>query len=527
MDTSPSPAPSPEPVADLTLTFAIEPKDLVRLRRLPLFAGVAVVQRRVATVYYDTSDLALKRQSQALRIRREGGRYIEALEHINGRTVGSGGLTVFEAAVARAVPDLTLPGMFASLDAIDGRRLRPIFSSQVRRGIRSLQSAPDTVVEVAIDQGALTSSGGAQMPICEISVKLGAGDPAALFEIGRTLARAVPLRIEPRSIAVRGYALVAEADAGGKPPPTLRYGRVELARDMPVEDALASIVRRCLAHLLANDRVTRQGDPEGVHQMRVALRRLRVAFSLFKSLIPEDQRHWVGREVKWLTDSLGAARDWDIFADLIAPVQKAFPGETDLKMLADQIGGQQREAYGALTTALVSHRCVVFALDLLAWVELRAWRQQEVSETSVLLLSPLGELADRLLEKRFRTARKLGRGFNDLAPEGRHRLRIALKKMRYAADSFERIYDGKAVGRYVSRLQDLQDDLGLLNDIATAERLADVLPQGDERLRRAGALIRGWYGHIASDKNPKLGKELDRFLKASPFWKRPEKVKMP
>src|ERR1700689_778284 len=165
-----------------------------------------------------------------------------------------------------------------------------------------------------------------------------------------------------------------------------------------------------------------------------------------------------------------------------------------------------------------------FALNRTAWVETRAWRQRSTFETSVLQVSPVGSLADELVEKRYRAVRQRARKFDRLDAEGRHALRIVVKKMRYAADVFESVYAKKRVRRYVKRLAALQDDLGLLNDIATAEKLVrDLpLPKGkEEALKRAAALVTGWCGHTVTTRVPKLGKRLKRLRQAEPFWRQP------
>ena len=92
-----------------------------------------------------------------------------------------------------------------------------------------------------------------------------------------------------------------------------------------VDRAIQAILRSCLQHWCANEAAALDGsDPEGVHQMRVALRRLRSAFSVFGRLIDPAQRAWLSDEAKTIVNGLGPARDWDVFlAELLAPVRAA------------------------------------------------------------------------------------------------------------------------------------------------------------------------------------------------------------
>lgn len=516
------------------LRFAVGAEAMPRLRRLALFAGTTPVRRSITSIYYDTPDLALKRRALALRICKEGRLYLQTVKAEAAGAHSGGEERRWQTMVPRAVPDLSPPELRQWLGDLDPAGLQPVFASRIRRTLRQVRPTPDTVIDVVFDQGLIATPGGSELAISEIDLDLRGGDAQALFEIARVLSRAAELQLEPRGLAVRGYALLADPD--GAAPPTARHHRVELDRALPVEEALALITRRSLTHLLANAPASRRGDPEGVHQMRVALRRLRVAFTLFKSFIPASQHAWAIGEVKWLAAALGAARNWDVFAELVGPVEQAFAGDPDIALLSHTIAGARQTAQAAIGGVLTSQRYADFTLELTAWIETRAWRQQSVSEASVRLLSPLGNLADQLLDKRYRAARKLANRFDELDIEGRHELRIALKKMRYTADSFARLYAGKPVARYLKRLSALQEDLGVLNDIATADRLIADLPAGaaedgagDLRgdLRRGAALVRGWSARVAAERCAALDRELSGFVKAKPFWERPERPPRP
>jgi inorganic triphosphatase YgiF len=512
----------------LALRFAVGVEALPRLRRLALFAGTIPVRRSITSIYYDTPDLALKRRALALRIRKEGRLYLQTIKE--EAAAAAGDERRWQTTVPHAVPDLSPPELREWLGDVDLAGLRPVFASRIRRTRRQLRLAPDTVVDVIFDQGLIATPGGNELAVSEIDLDLRDGDVQGLFEIARQLNHAAALRLEPRGLAVRGYALLADPD--GNQRATARHRRVELNRALPVEEALALITRRSLNHLLLNAPASRHGDVEGVHQMRVALRRLRVAFNLFKSLIPPAQHAWASGEVKWLSEALGATRNWDVFAELVAPVEEAFAGDPDIALLARRVAEARRTAQAAIAEVLASQRYADFTLELTAWIETRAWRRQAVSETSVRLLSPLSDLADQLLDRRYRAARKLAKRFDELDIDGRHTLRIALKKMRYTADSFARLYDAKPVARYLKRLAALQEDLGVLNDIATADRLIAALPEstdGTEEgdVRRGAALVRGWSAHVAALRCTAIDREVDAFLKAKPFWERPQRPARP
>jgi triphosphatase len=100
-------------------------------------------------------------------------------------------------------------------------------------------------------------------------------------------------------------------------------------------------------------------------------------------------------------------------------------------------------------------------------------------------------------------------------------LRIALKKLRYAAEFFRSLYGDKEVAKYLRRLAALQDDLGHLNDVATAESLMDRLasePGDDTRWRIGGGIVIGWHARGVTQLEPRLVSDWDKFSRASPFW---------
>jgi triphosphatase len=515
--------------ADIRLKFAVRPEDLARLRRLPPFAGSSATRQSLNGTYYDTPDLTLKRRSLALHVRREGGRYLQGLD-ANGP---------FEAAfvsvvapdsrwpVRSPVPDLSAPELRKRLDNVGAAELSAIFRSRIRRETRVLHPSPGASVKLSVDRGAIETAAGQVLPLCELELELAEGSAVALFEVAQTLSRTGFVRLEARNGVWRGYGLLdGGGDAGDAA--VQRYEAVAIDGGISVEEALATIVRRSLAHMLVNDPAALAGDAEGVHQMRVALRRLRATLSLFKWLIPEDERRHAVGEMKRVGACLGAARNWDIFLELAAPVGQAFPHDRDVEAVLAEAEKKRRAAYEAMRAALSSPRYTEMVLQLMERVETHAWRGQRVAENSVLLPSPLKEAADGLIEKRYRRARKLARRFDALDTPGRHVFRIVLKKLRYGVDSFKALYEGKPVRRYVRRVAALQNSLGLLNDIATAEQLMSELlasagASGD--LRRGVGIVHGWLGRVLAEDDRTLRRRVARLLKAKPFWPRPKKAR--
>jgi triphosphatase len=223
----------------------------------------------------------------------------------------------------------------------------------VRRTVIELEPQPSTRIEAAIDEGEIRATeGNAVEPLSEIELELKSGEPAAIYDVALRLLDVAPLRIETRSKAERGYALVTPDDGR---PPTVHVKPVTLDAVMTVEGMLQSIGRSCLAHLLRNEPAALADQPEGFHQMRVAVRRLRSVLSALKPMLPAEHVRWTSDELRWLAKALGLARNWDVFAtNLLEPVERALPLERDLKQLAEAAEHGRRAAYDDAKRAILA-----------------------------------------------------------------------------------------------------------------------------------------------------------------------------
>ena len=132
-------------------------------------------------------------------------------------------------------------------------------------------------------------------------------------------------------------------------PTTRKAARLQLAKDATVDAAITAIFAECFEHWTFNEAAALHGlNPEGVHQMRVALRRMRSALSDFKQVIPAAQVAWLRPETRWLIENLGPARDWDVFlTELLKPVEMARPGDTGLAELRAAAEAAPGAAVGA------------------------------------------------------------------------------------------------------------------------------------------------------------------------------------
>ncbi len=311
-------------------------------------------------------------------------------------------------------------------------------------------------------------------------------------------------------------------DAIGDPPPWQGAVKPSFALDNTADQAMAAIFTSGFDQWRANQAAAIDGrDPEGVHQMRVGLRRLRSALSIFKRLIPKSQLAWLQPGAKKTASTLGPARDWDVFlSDLLIPIIQVRPDDTALDSLRRGAEARRTAAYGKLRKDLAAAPYERFLLRVDRWLEAKAWRSEQTEKQATLSATPIATFASELLTERRAKALALGADFARLPAEDRHILRIAMKKLRYAVEFFAMLFERKAVKPFVGSLKALQDDLGHLNDVAVAESLMDdlIAHSTETDVRRPAGLVVGWHARGLADLEDSLLRDWSTFTKRRPFW---------
>ncbi|WP_372423920.1 CYTH and CHAD domain-containing protein [Salinarimonas chemoclinalis] len=522
------------PPREVELKLELAPADWKRLSRQTTLApalAAAPKAKRMEATYFDTPDGRLRANGVSLRIRRTGAARVQTAKAASGPSGGLFDRVEIEAPVAGDVPDLALfdgtplAPLFAKRKVRAG--LAPAFAVSVRRRTLVIGDG-GFVAEMVVDEGTVRA-GERTEPVCELELELRAGAAADLFAFARRIAETVPARLGFRTKADRGFALAA-----GEGPRVVK--KIEIALD-PATTAGAAfqrIARACLAQLVANERALRDlGAPGAIHQSRVALRRLRAAISLFKTVVDDERRRAVSAELKWMANALGDARDLDVqIATVVEPMRAAHPDDADLAHLAAAFAARRDAASAQAREASTSARYRLMLIDAAAWIEAGSWLAGEnrVRDESV------SAFAARLLKKRRKRIVREGADLAALDPESRHALRIEVKKLRYAVEFFETAFGGGDEGKkasrkrarrhaeMLSRLEALQEDLGALNDLAVAHRMEALFDTSDESLARGFAKLErpdaaeAGPEHVASAR-----KAVARLAKARPFWAPPEK----
>lgn len=509
------------PATETELKLRVPPEAVRRLSAHPLLKGSApAVLRKLRGIYFDTPEFDLWRQGVVLRVRREGRRWVQAVK--GGGTVQAGLHQRLEAEteVAGPRPDCATitDGRLAEILASPELRaqLKPVFVTEFRRRSRLITLDSEAIVEASLDRGEIRG-GNTVEAVSELELELKSGQPSQLFEFALKLLESVPLRVENRSKAERGHALVQ-----GEQAVPVKAVTAALAADMSVSDAFKTIVRVTLHHLQSNERGVLEGtDPEYLHQMRVALRRLRSAFNVFATVLPGAATGPLVTEFKWLARALGPARDWDVFMmETLPPIRERFSGHASLAHLVHECDRLRRAASRKARRAVASRRYQRLMLRLGGWLASEEWFKQADGPTRAALPEPVTAFAAVVLEAHYMQVRKRGRRLNRRSAAELHRLRIAVKKLRYAGDFFTALFDAKRVRDMLSHLARLQAILGSMNDAAAVETLvrATIGIRSEQPLAEARGIVLGWSHGRALALRRELRPAWKAFRAAEKFW---------
>jgi len=275
-------------------------------------------------------------------------------------------------------------------------------------------------------------------------------------------------------------------------PKAVKAVPLKLSKRMSVEQAFQAIVHNCIGQVQANEvGVIKFHGVESLHQMRVGLRRLRSALSMFDELVQLSPQ--LRGELEWLAEQLGPARDWDVLAEsTLARVAQAVPMHLEIDEVKQAALAKTHTLHDAAALAVSSERYAALMHALQRWVNEREWREMLSPHAKTHIKMPIAAFARATLEKDQQRLKKRGRKLGGASVAARHRVRIAAKKTRYAAEFFGSLYPGKQVRPYVKALARLQDELGWINDAAVGERLLGELAESRTELKNSTEFVRGY-----------------------------------
>ena len=427
-------------------------------------------QRLIAT-YFDTRKSTLRRRGLTLRIRSDGERRTQTLKASQGHDTFA--RSEWETGTRKHTPD---PDLFPQKKPRKMLRasgtLRPVFVTDVRRTVWDVRHG-HSQIEVSLDAGGVTANGAAAR-FTEVELELKDGKAADLFGLARRLVLASELHTGVRSKAERGYELVE-----GRSCISTKADGISLTPGMTAGDAFQMIARACLRHFHLNARCLSEGrDADALHQSRVALRRLRSALTLFKTVVADGRTEQMRAGLKKISAQLGEARNLDVYLTRIHTLAASSQNDVAFQEYKARVEQAREAAYDRVLAALHDVDFRLFTVELAGWIEAGDWKTQRPERDEAV-----SHFASRLLRKRQRAVRRRGLHLQRRSPEERHKLRIAAKKLRYAAEFFASLTSGKkkrsAHKAYIVRLEALQENLGALNDIRTGAEVARLLAGSD------------------------------------------------
>lgn len=494
------------------LKLAASPAMLLHLRSHPLLAGSDTALTLVNR-YFDTPDGALHGGGATLRLREGEARSEQTFKSTarDGNSLRRGEWSV-PATDAAPDPAAFPPAAREAIAALLGdAQAQPLAVTRIARTTCRLRFGTSTI-EAAFDCGTV-EAGDRSEPVSELELELIEGEAADLFALAQRLPLGPELAWSVESKGERGLALALDL-----PFAAVRSSEVPLAPGMTVAEGFRAIAWNCLAQLLGNYReVIASGDADAVHQSRVAIRRLRAAFSLFGETVADAESAVFRAEWKAVASGLGPARDLHVLTRRVE--EAAAATDADAGELIHRLRGQRAAATRDAQTMLAG---AAFQRLLARFAE---WLERSMPDPA----EPLPAFAGQALGRRRRRLVK-GKPLDTLPDEDLHALRIRGKKLRYAAEFFAGLCPGEAARKqrraFVKALGRMQDSLGDVQDLAVAHGqhpnlFADLEPITAARL--SAQLAELLDGHDPGRKRliKSAAAALERVADAPAWWKFP------
>jgi inorganic triphosphatase YgiF len=499
---------------EVELKFTLDParaRKLLKSSTVKRAARGKAARSRLVSTSFDTRQHTLRKAGAALRVRRGGRQVQQTLKLPADGPVGMQNNEEWNVALDGEQPDLRLfprPVQRRLQRSQHPLRLKPVFTTEIERTTRILHRR-GTRIELALDRGRIVghASTPREQPVCELELELLKGDPLVMLDLALELAEELPLQPLFQSKAMRGYMLAR---------PSLRPARFK-ARDVPLDagmsvgQAFGDIAGEALRHLQANQQLVLDGLPGGIHQARVAMRRMRAALRAFKSILPYDKRKAFNGELRWFQSRLAPARDWHVFVTETLP-RTARDADPELIKELRKLAMRERRRATAEVSALLRGRR--FARLLL---QFQRWLLALESDHGELFEQPLRPFAVKVLDKTRRDFLLDCRPLSRMSEEDRHTLRKSGKKARYATEFFSGLWDGPDKKHYLKLMETLQDRLGDANDAVVARLvMASLSPRN---LDHAGLLLVQDWSRQREVQAVRKGQPLWRQMqRAKPFW---------
>jgi triphosphatase len=457
----------------------------------PGWRSVAAAPVSIVDRYLDTEDWRIGQAGYVLRLRHKARGDEVTLKGLSDSAPADGLRRRVEITekTEPGVEWLNLEGPVGSrVSAMIGRRpLRHVLEVRTERRPFAIWIGENPVAELAMDETLIAAYNDEQPArLCRVEVEV----------VGEWSDVLTPLVEDLRSSSGLWPARLSKFEAGmlahgmslpGRPD----LGPTEVTPTSSFGELADAVIRRHLSTLIANEPGTRLGeDPEDLHDMRVATRRLRAAISFFKDILP-TQFSVLRLELSWLASVLGAVRDLDVHLEGLEGAEDhllPLPEGTDppLDHLRAVLTAERQVARGLLLRALDSPRYERLTTGLASLAQQGAARRiAEYHVPAVVVVPGLVGTRYRSTSRAARQARRAGQSADF------HRLRIRGKKLRYAVEFASDLY-GEPAQQFARKLAKLQDALGSVQDATVAiERLLQLAADADHPLPPITVFVMG------------------------------------
>ena len=463
--------------------------------------------------YFDTTTLCLQKAKLAYRIRREGEQWIAT---IKDGGMSSGGLherREWNVAVPDAQPDISV---FEDTDIgkklielVGCQQLEPILSTKFERRTMDIMMPDNSLIEVAADQGIIVAAS-KKAPILEVELELKSGKPAALLQLGAQLAREYPFIPEPDSKFYRGLKLAGLAAV--QPP---KAAKLQIDKNQQADEGLCTILVGLIAQFLVIQQVflAEPTQPEHVHELRISLRRLRSLLEFYEPFVEHAQYKYHQAELRKLGQLLGELREIDVAnaAWLQCHDIQATPLEGKINLGGILAKHRLLEAE-KVSRALNAGFATPLLLEL--WAMLIGNKDQQLIESHLTV----GEYSVRRLSSWLKIVIKEGKSLDWTVIENVHKLRLQIKKIRYAAEVLEPVF--YEISQLILRLDTLQIQLGLLCDAHSIDNLLRkyLKTKSSKVLYLEVGLVTGWQQRELLAVQGKMDKHWKKFYRAAQRW---------
>ena len=480
-----------------SLEFCLPPEDAARLLRsgplakLPRSRPVTADQ-----IWHDTAAGALEAGGVSLSEQRDGWR-LQRMHPDAG--LWPPGTPPALLAEGHALDDLgrALPGPLMPVAAFKGRR-------------RVIPIGPEASASLTLIEGMLRGIT-QERPICRILLD---GPAEQVEALSSQLAATTRLSVPRGTLAGEAIAL-----AHGHALPPRRDGAPEVPPGATLADAIAIVFSHLADVILAGSATTTTGvSSEPVHRMRVAVRRMRSALSVFHRATDGPVPQSVKQALRELATRLGVARDWDVFLEGTGhAIAAAFPEDHRVAALLVAARRQKSAAYHELARYVGGAEFRQLELGLVQLAALRPWQAAADAEQAEMLAADAEAYATLLLHRRLNRMLAPGADIEGLPVDDLHAIRKEGKRLRYAGEFFALLFPRKLTRRFIDHLAELQEELGHLNDGAAAGVLMARLPGGADRAYATG-VVAGFVAASNQNTRRRIARAWGKFRKQEPFW---------